>query len=112
MSMIKEDPHYGLLVSYTIDGEAVKKRCIKAVALVCASSASQSDNMNEGYKMITECVSDPLDESFKCTLMSFCSVKTSADDQPKPARGVKTQTAFVVIADVLEAGSAEKPPAF
>ena len=62
--------------------------------------------------MITEGVRDPLDESFICTLMSFCTVRTSPDYQLKPARGMKTQTALVVIADVLEAGSAEKPPVF
>ena len=62
--------------------------------------------------MITEGVRDPLDESFVCTLMSFCTLKTSPDYQFKPARGMKTQTAFVVIADVLEEGSAEKPPVF
>ena len=38
----------------------------------------------------------------------FCRLKTSSDYQLKPVRGMKTQTAFVVIADVLEAGSAEK----
>ena len=37
----------------------------------------------------------------------YCS-----DYQLKPARGMKTQTTFVVISDVLEAGSAEKPPVF
>ena len=62
--------------------------------------------------MITENVSDPLDEDFKCALISFCTLKTSPDYQLKPARGMKTQTAFVVIADVLEDESAEKPPVF
>ena len=62
--------------------------------------------------MITERVRDPLDDSFECTLMSFCTVKTSADYQLKPARGAKTQTAFAVIADVLEDGSAGKPSVF
>ena len=95
-----------------VEGQGIKKRCTKAVVLVCARSASKSDNMNEGYQMITEGVSDPLDESFVCTLMSFRTLKTSPDYQLKPARGMKTQTAFVVIADVLEEGSAEKPPVF
>ena len=62
--------------------------------------------------MMTENVKDALDEGFRCTLMSFCTVKASPDYQLKPARGRKTQTAFVVIADVLEPGSAEKPPVF
>ena len=62
--------------------------------------------------MITENVQDALDEGFWCTLMSFCTVKASPDYQLKPARGQKTQTAFVVIADVLEPGSAEKPSVF
>eukprot|EP00974_Lingulodinium_polyedra_P006584 626601-Lingulodinium_polyedra.AAC.1 len=44
--------------------------------------------------------------------MSFCAVSKSPDYQLKPARGQKMQTAFVVIADVLEPGSAEKPPVF
>ena len=112
ISMIKKDPHYGLSVSYVVEQQVIKKRCTRAVALVIASSASKSDNMNEGYQMITEGVSDPLDESFVCTLMSFCTVRTSPEYQLKPARGMKTQTALVVIADVLEAGSADKPPVF
>ena len=44
--------------------------------------------------------------------MSFCSVRSSPDYQLKPARGQRTQMAFVTIADVLEAGSAGKPPVF
>ena len=112
LSMIKKDPHYGLSISYMVENKSIKKRCTRAVALVRASSASRSDNMNEGFQMITEEVRDPLDESFVCTLMSFCTLRTSPDYQLKPARGMKTQTAFVVIADVLEAGSAEKPPVF
>ena len=95
-----------------VEGEVVKKRCTRAVALVIANNASKSNNMNEGYQMSTEGVSDPLNESFVCTLMSFCTLRTSPDYQLKPSRGMKTQTAFVVIADVLEAGSAEKPPVF
>ena len=73
---IKKDPHYGLSVSYVVDSQVITKRCTRAVTLVRASSASRSDNMNEGFQMITEGVRDPLDESFVCTLMSFCSVKT------------------------------------
>ena len=110
ISMIKKDPHYGLSIFYVVEEQVVKKRCTRAIALVIANNASKSDNMNEGYQMITENVSDPLDESFSCTLMSFCTVKTSPDYQLKPARGMKTQTAFVVITDVLEEGSADKPP--
>ena len=62
--------------------------------------------------MITKQVFDALDDTFQCTLMSFCTVKTSADYQLKPPRQCKTQTAFAVIADILEEGSAEKPPVF
>ena len=62
--------------------------------------------------MATENVQDALDERFRCTLVSFCTVRASPDYQLKPSRGLKTQTAFVVIADVLERGSAEKPPVF
>jgi hypothetical protein len=112
ISMIKKDPHYGLSITYMVEGDVVKKRCTRAVALVIANNASKSDNMNEGYQMITEGVSDPLNKSFVCTLLSFCTLRTSPDYQLKPSRGMKTQTAFVVIADVLEAGSAEKPPVF
>ena len=68
--------------------------------------------MNEGYQMTTEGVRDPLHDNFECTLMSFCTVRTSADYQLKPPRGAKTQTAFAVIADILEDGSAGKPPVF
>ena len=112
ISMIKKHPHYGLSVSYVVEGQVVQKNCIRAIALVIASSASKSDNMNDGYQMVTEGVKDALDEGCVCTLMSFCTVKASPDYQLKPARGQKTQTAFVTIADVLEAGSADKPPVF
>ena len=39
-----------------------------AVALVIASNASKSDNMNDGYQMITEGVKDALEERFVCPL--------------------------------------------
>ena len=68
--------------------------------------------MNEGYQMMTEGVFDPLHESFKCTRMSFCTVRTSPDYQLKRTGGKKTQTAFAIIADILEEGSADKPPVF
>ena len=82
------------------------------MALVLATTASKSDNLNDGYQMTTENVQDALDEGFRCTLVSFCTVRASPDYQLKPSRGQKTQTAFVVIADVLEPGSADKPPVF
>ena len=113
ISMIQKDPHYGLSVTYVVEQQVIKKRCTRAFALVVASSASKANLMGEnGYQMITENVSDPLKENFVCTLMSFCCVQTSADYQLKPVRGAKTQTALVVIADILEAGTAEKPPVF
>ena len=62
--------------------------------------------------MVTEGVSDVFEKDFLCTLMPFCTVRASPDYQLKPARGRKTQMAYVVIADVLEAGSAGKPPMF
>ena len=68
--------------------------------------------LNEGYQRITENVQDAVDEGFRCSLVSFCTVAASADYQLKPSRGKTTQTAFVVIADVLERGSADKPPVF
>ena len=112
ISMIKKDPHYGLSVSYVVNDQIVHKNCTRALALVMATNPSKSENMNEGYQMTTEGVKDALDESFLCTLMSFCTVKSSPDYQLKPARGQKTQMAFVTIADVLEAGSSEKHPVF
>ena len=62
--------------------------------------------------MITERVRDPMHDSFECSLMAFCTVKTSADYQLKPSRRTKTQTAYAVIVDILEEGSAGKPPVF
>ena len=44
--------------------------------------------------------------------MAFCTVATSADYQLKPKRNAKEQTACAVIADILEEGSAGKPPVF
>ena len=44
--------------------------------------------------------------------MAFCTLKTSADYQLKPGRKMKTQTAYAVIVDILEEGSAGKPPVF
>ena len=69
--------------------------------------------MNEGFQMLTKDVSDPLQDSTSaCSLLSFCTVKTSPDYQLRPLRGQTKQTALVVIADVLDPGSAEKPPVF
>ena len=62
--------------------------------------------------MITERVRDPMHDSFECSLMAFCTVKTSADYQLKPSRRTKTQTAYAVIVDILEEGSAGKPAVF
>ena len=62
--------------------------------------------------MITENVKDALNESFVCTLMSFCTVKSSPDYQLKPSRGKKTTLAFIVITDMLEQGSADEPTVF
>ena len=113
ISMIHKDPHYGLSVHFKVEGQVIKKRCTRAVALVCASKASEAENMNEGYQMLTKDVSDPLqDSTFACCLLSFCTVKNSPDYQLRPPRGQTKQTALVVIADVLDPGSAEKPPVF
>ena len=90
----------------------MEKTCTSARALVITSNASIPTNMNAGYQMTTEDVKSPLCDDFACNLMSFCTVASSPDYQLKPARGRKTQMAYVVIADVLEAGSAEKPPMF
>ena len=62
--------------------------------------------------MMTERVRDPMDDSFECKLMAFCTMKTSADYQLKPSKKTKTQTAYAVIVDILEEGSAGKPPVF
>ena len=62
--------------------------------------------------MVTERVLDPMHDSFECTRMAFCTVKKSADYQLKPSRRMKTQTAYAVIVDILEEGSAGKPPVF
>ena len=112
ISMIKKDPHYGLSVSYNVNDQIVHKNCTRALALVMATSPSKAENMNEGYQMTTEGVKDALDESFLCTLMSLCTVESSPDYQLKPARGQKTQMAFVTIADVLKVGGSEKHPVF
>lgn len=105
LGMITKDPHYGLLVSYVVGGETIKKHCTKAIALVVASSPTVSDNMNDGYQMSTDGVQDPFTTGFVCKLLSFCTVKSSPDYQLKPNRGQKTQTAFVCIVDVLESGN-------
>ena len=62
--------------------------------------------------MTAERVRDPMHDSFECSLMAFCTVKTSADYQLKPSRRAKTQTAYAIIVDILEEGSAGKPPVF
>ena len=42
ISMIKKDPHYGLSVSYIVNDQIVSKNCMRALALVMASSPSKS----------------------------------------------------------------------
>ena len=107
-----KDSHYGLSLTYMVDNEIVNQRCTRAVALVIANNAFKSDNVNEGYQMITEGVSDPFDKNFVCTLISPCTLRSSPDYQLNTGCGMKTQTAFVVIADVIGVGSAEKPAVF
>ena len=104
LSAITKDPHYGLSVSYTLGQDTITKRCTKAIALVVASKPTVSDNVNDGYQMITDDVRDPFTEDFTCKLLSYCTVKASPDYQLKPNRGQKSQTAFVCIVDVLEHG--------
>lgn len=41
--------------------------------------------------------------------MSFCTTKSAADYQLKSGRSQRAQMAFVIITDVLEPGSAQKP---
>ena len=105
LSMIAKDPHYGLSVSYEVEGKTITKQCTKAVALVVASTPTISENLNDGYQMSTDAVQDPFTEGFVCRLLSFCTVKASPDYQLKPNRGQKTQTALVCIVDVLESGN-------
>ena len=112
LSMIKKDLHYGLSVMYMVDGTAFKKTCTRVVVLLTAHAPSVPQTMNGGYQMITERVRDPMHDSFECSLMAFCTVKTSADYQLKPSKRTKTQTAYAVIQDILEEGSAGKPTLF
>ena len=84
LNMIKKDLHYGLSVSYTVGSTAFKKTCTSAVVLVTAYAASVPQTINDGYQMITERVRDPMHDSFECSLMAFCTLKTSADYQLKP----------------------------
>jgi len=107
LSNITKDPHYGLLVSCALDGKTVVKQCTKALALGIACKPTQSDNLNEGYRMVTQGVQDPFTEGFACDLLSYCTVTSSPDYQLKPNRGQKSQMAFLCIVDVLEAG--ERP---
>ena len=62
--------------------------------------------------MITEHVRAPMHDSFECSRMAFCTVKTSAHYYLKPSRRAKTQTAYAVIVAILEEGSAGKPTLF
>jgi hypothetical protein len=104
LSMVTKDPHYGLLVSYTLDGSTVVKQCTKAFVLALASKPTQSDIVNDGYQMTTHGVEDPFTADFSCQLLSYCTVKASPDYQLKPGRGQKSQMAFVCIVDVFESG--------
>ena len=62
--------------------------------------------------MMTERVRDPMHEGFECSLMAFCTMKTSADYQLKPSRKTKSQIAYAILVDILEEGSAGKRPVF
>ena len=44
------------------------------------------------------------------TLVSFCTLTSAPDYQLKPKRGSLRQLAFATIVDVLDPGSAGKPP--
>ena len=111
-SIVRKEPHYGLSVEYVVDRALVKKNCITALVLVEATVASNMKRVNEGFMMTTENVRDALDHSFVFTLISYCSLTNAPDYQLKPTRRQKAQMAFVIISDVLETGSAEKPTVF
>ncbi len=104
LGQIAKDPHYGLSVSYDVDGDVVIKQCTKAIALIFTSTPTKSNVVNDGYQMSTDGVQDPFTEGFVCNLLTFCTIQTSPNYQLKPNRGQKTQTAFVCIVDVLESG--------
>ena len=92
-------------MSYTIGENTISKRCTKAIALVAASKPTKSDNMNAGYRMITDDVRDPFTDGFNCQVLSYCTVQASPDYQLKPNRGQKSQLAFVSIVDILDTGT-------
>ena len=62
--------------------------------------------------MTTQKVRAALGDTFDFTLISYCSLTNAVDYQLKPTRRQHAQMAFVVISDVLETGSAEKPTVF
>ena len=114
ISAIRQDPHYGLCVHFDVEGELVKKKCKRALTLVRATKASETEKIGADFMMITKDVEDPLEptKQFSCTMVAFCALKAAADYQLKPLRGQTKQTAAVVISSVLEAGSAGKPPKY
>ena len=110
--MVSKAPHYGLAVAYEIEREIVTKKCASAHVLIAATSASVMEKLNEGYQLTTENVKDPFKEAWVCTLVSFCTLTSAPDYQLKPKRGSLRQLAFATIVDVLDPGSAGKPPVF
>ena len=62
--------------------------------------------------MMTERVRAPMDDSFECYLLAFCTVKTSADYELKLSRKTKTHTASALIVDIIEESRAGKPCLF
>ena len=122
--MIAKAPYYGLEVIYEVPGIVAEpaskdgvrrahKKCTRAMTLVHAPNASRMEKMNEGYQMITEGVSDPLDSNFTCNLIAFCTLQSAPDYQLKPKRGQAGPTlAFVTISDVLIPASDGHPATF
>lgn len=88
------------------------KQSASALVLISATSASQMGHLNEGYQLIAENVKGQFNDAVVCTLVSVCSLTSAPDYQLKPKRGQQVHLAIATIVDVLDPGSAVKPPSF
>ena len=116
VSMIQKSVHYSMIVFYNMCGEEVTKPCTKILALVRSSEKSALQQTGAGFKLTTNNVEDMLGSAAKpvakFSLTAFCTLGSVPSFKLDPPRSTKSQAALILISDVLQASTAEKPASF
>ena len=117
LSMVCKLPHAGIAVRFEHGGVSFTRSCSQVLALVQSTCASRVDQIGDGpdagFKLVTDNVVDPMAaKEFKCSTTAFCNLTNTPSFQLNPPRSQKVQWALLLISDILQQGSAEKPAVF